>query len=219
MESIIPPYYGSCGQDQFALGILKNKKNGVFLELGASHGRNHNNTYTLETFFDWKGLMIEMNPKYIDTYKEYRKNSHYIINQAINIDYIKALEELNFPQDIDFLQIDLEPRNGSTTDIIKHFHNTGVFDKYKFATVCFETDIYDVNNFNLFNVAEISREIFNKHGYVRVFTNVSNFEDWYCHPDLVDIDYINSIKTDEQLSWEQIITKIKGSYEMKTLAP
>jgi len=109
---------------------------------------------------------------------------------------------------MDYLQIDLDVDNKSTLDTLLLLNST-VFDKYKFATVTFEHDIYTGN---FFNTQEISRQIFKDRGYILVFPNVSvfwlgdykPFEDWYVHPDLVDMDYINNIKSNESLTCDQI---------------
>jgi hypothetical protein len=106
------------------------------------------------------------------------------------------------------LQVDLDVNNKSTLDTFLLLNNT-VFDKYKFATITFEHDIYTGN---YFDTQEISRKILTDRGYVLVFPNVSvfwegsykPFEDWYVHPELVDMDYINKIKTLNSLSCEEI---------------
>ena len=43
-----------------------------------------------------------------------------------------------------------------------------------------------------------SRDIFKKRGYVCVFEDINNqgtnpYEDWYVHPDLVDMNYVNNL--------------------------
>jgi hypothetical protein len=106
------------------------------------------------------------------------------------------MDNNNFPVNMDYLQIDLDVNNSSTINTLKLLDNT-VFDKFKFASVTFEHDIYTGN---YFNTQEISRKIFTDRGYVLLFPNVSVFynnqnceyEDWYVHPDLVDIDYIRN---------------------------
>ena len=52
-------YLGQSHQDKFVLNVLKEKKNGFFVELGSNHPINVNNTYLLEKNYDWKGIMIE----------------------------------------------------------------------------------------------------------------------------------------------------------------
>ena len=58
----------------------------------------------------------------------------------------------------------------------------------------------------------IAREIFQKRGYILVFPDVSvfwegeykPFEDWFIHPDLVDMDFANRVKTDMSRTCDEI---------------
>ena len=190
-------YYSQACQDQFILNVLKEKKNGYFLEIGSNHPIYINNTYTLEKNYNWKGIMVEYDNRFEYLYKEHRPNSIYIINDATNIDYKNIFEINNMPTEMDYLQIDLEVNNRSTLTTLELLDND-ILDKYKFATITFEHDIYTGNHFN---TREKSRVIFNKRGYICVFQDVCDhkeeivFEDWYIHPDLVDMEYINKLIT------------------------
>jgi hypothetical protein len=195
-------------QDLFVISILKNKKNGYFLEIGANHPIAGNNTYILEKEYGWKGLMIEYDSSFEQLYKDLRPNSIYRIRDARLVDYRGILDTNAFPCNLDYLQIDLDVDNKSTLDTLILLDNT-CFDKYKFATITFEHDIYTGN---FFNTREISREIFKKRGYELVFPDVAlffggrhcPFEDWYVHPDLVDMDYVNKIRSNVGLKVEEI---------------
>jgi FkbM family methyltransferase len=46
-------------QDIFVLAVLGSKKNGYFIEAGASDGLECSNTFLLEKNFNWKGLLVE----------------------------------------------------------------------------------------------------------------------------------------------------------------
>jgi len=48
--------YSQVYQDMFVLSMLDGKKNGTYLEIGASDPIVDNNTYLLETEFGWKGI-------------------------------------------------------------------------------------------------------------------------------------------------------------------
>ena len=47
------------GQDLFTLSQLGFKRNGFFVEFGATNGIDFSNTYLMETKFDWKGILAE----------------------------------------------------------------------------------------------------------------------------------------------------------------
>jgi hypothetical protein len=185
-------YNGQAEQDKFVLHILKEKRNGFFLEIGSSDPISINNTYLLEKEYDWKGIMVDYDQTFISPYKNHRLNSIHIIDDATKIDYKSILNNNNAPLQIDYLQIDLEVSNNSTIITLENL-DKDVFDKYKFATITFEHDIYNYSNHTRLK----SREIFKNRGYVCVFNDVSNgnnpYEDWYVHPDLVDMDYVNEL--------------------------
>jgi hypothetical protein len=211
-------YKGQAQQDKFVINILKGKKNGIFLEIGSNDPIEINNTYLLESQYGWSGIMVEMEEKYLPLYKQHRKNSIYVINDATKIDYRNLFLSNNVPFDMDYLQIDLEAKNGSTLHTLQKLDNE-VLHTYKFATITFEHDRYS-NNFE--NTREKSREIFKKRGYFCVFEDIHNiypkfvYEDWYVHPSLVDMNYVNKLMqlnrknyvynpiTEKSIDWQSI---------------
>jgi hypothetical protein len=210
-------YNGQAGQDKFVLNVLKEKKNGCFLEIGSNHPIHINNSYLLEKNYDWRGIMVEYDSNFLSLYKIHRPNSIHIINDATKIDYKNIFEENNIPFLCDYLQIDLEVDNGSTIKTLEKL-DSEFFDIYKFATVTFEHDIYH-SNFD--NTRIKSREIFKKRGYICVFEDINDsgnpYEDWYVHPDLVDMNYVNELIeinknnyeynqiTGKSINWKNII--------------
>jgi hypothetical protein len=195
-------------QDIFVLHVTNFKRNGTFVEIGSNHPKEHNNSFVLESSYDWKGLLVEYDKSFIELYKSYRPRSLYCIQDARTVPYREILDKYNFPTAIDYLQIDLDVNNRSTLDTLEVL-NTTVFDKYKFASITFEHDIYTGN---FFNTQQISRRIFKERGYEMVFPDVSvfweggfkPFEDWYVHPELVDMDYINKIRTHSSTRYNNI---------------
>ena len=186
-------YLGQANQDRFVLNILKEKRDGYFLEIGSNHPIHINNTYLLEKRYGWKGIMVEYQSEYLASYKEHRPNSIHLIHDARTIDYKNVFEINNMPLLFDYLQIDLEANNGSTIQTLEKIDNE-IFDTYKFATITFEHDIYHTN---FDNTRMKSRDIFKKRGYVCVFEDISDsgnpYEDWYVCPDLVDMNYVNDL--------------------------
>jgi len=198
-------FNGQAAQDLFVLTVLNEKKNGTFVEIGAHHPVWISNTFKLEKTYKWTGLMVEYNPSYLPLYKKERPNSTHLIQDATTIDFSKVFEEMKMPENIDYLQIDLEVQNNSTFKTLANIEQQ-VMNKYKFAVVTFEHDIYCGN---YFDTRKKSRELFDRNGYYRVFSDVSNegnvFEDWYVYPQLVDMDFIKSIKRDESMGWTEIL--------------
>ena len=207
-------FFSESQQDKFILYVLKTKRDGYFIEIGSNHPININNTWKMENELNWKGIMVEYNKDFLSLYKKYRPNSIHVINDATQVDYVNLLKENIFPNIIDYLQIDLEVNNNSTLSVLEYFDNN-VFSNYKFRVITFEHDIY-TGNFN--NTREKSRNIFKNNGYIMVFSDIANqnnpYEDWYVHPDYIDIELINSLKKDNINSYNSnIITTSCLNYD------
>jgi len=201
--------YGQANQDKFVLSVLNYKKNGWFLEIGANHPIFTNNTFIMEKCLNWKGLMVEYSREYEELYKKYRTNN-YLIQDALTIDYKQYFIDNNFPKNIDYLQLDLEAENASTITVLEILEKT-VFPEYTFSVVTFEHDIY---RGDFFDTRRRSREIFERNGYLMVFGDVMHldriFEDWYVHPNYVNMDYINKIKTSTSLNQDEIFDVLQS---------
>ena len=183
--------YSQVYQDMFILSMTNGKKNGTFLEIGGAEPFKGSNTALLEKDFGWSGVSIEYDEKFIDNYRNNR-TANLIHGDALTIDYKKLLEE-NFDTNvIDYLQLDIEPARNTYECMLKI-----PFDEYKFAVITYEHDYYvDVTR----SYREKSREFLKSKGYVLVVNDVSpdgksNFEDWWVHPDLVDNDTLNKMKS------------------------
>lgn len=65
-------FYSQCGQDSFLYKrFFHNKKDGVFVDIGAHDGIVLSNTYFFEKELGWKGICIEPLP---DRFEQLRKN-------------------------------------------------------------------------------------------------------------------------------------------------
>jgi hypothetical protein len=178
-------------QDMFVLSMLNGKRNGTFLEIGGAEPFKGNNTALLEKNFDWKGVSIEYSEKFVKNYRENR-SAKLIHDDALTIDYKKLLSE-NFEGNVvDYLQLDIEPARNTYECMLRI-----PFDEYKFAVITYEHDYYvDVTR----SYREKSREFLKSKGYVLIANDISpegisNFEDWWVHPDLVSESIIRKMKS------------------------
>jgi FkbM family methyltransferase len=192
-------------QDLFVLSELNFKTNGFFVEFGATNGIDLSNTYLLEKEFGWSGILAEPAKYWHSELKRNRTctiNTHCVwknsisslifyeadatelstINDYKNSDLNKKdrkngkayrvktislndlLKSCNAPKTIDYLSIDTE---GSEYEILSNFD----FSKYTFKVITCE------HNFTPMR-AKIYR-VLKKHGYLRVYKNLSLFDDWY----------------------------------------
>jgi len=67
-------------QDLFAL-FLNRFRQGYFLEIGANDGFTFSNTVYLEKKFGWKGILVEANPKYLESLK--LRSGAIVVNKAV----------------------------------------------------------------------------------------------------------------------------------------
>jgi hypothetical protein len=180
-------------QDMFVLSMLNGKKNGTYLEIGASHAKMISNTYLLEKLFDWNGISIDISIESKHSFDEYNRKNTLIIEDALTLDYREILSKTKTKQ-IDYLQLDIEPQY-NTLNCLKLIP----FDEYRFSVITYETDLYDpsINRIQSLRNRDESREIILSHGYELVGGNICNtskndfFEDWYIDPKIVNKDILN----------------------------
>ena len=192
-------------QDIFVLFETEFKRNGYFVEFGATNGISLSNTYLLEKHFDWTGILaepatcwhdellknrscaIELSAVYpisnqivefnqtldqgLSTIAAYTESGHGKDTRANGIKYpvntislMDLLAKYAAPNVIDYLSIDTE---GSELDILLNFD----FDQYDIKIITCEHNYTD-NRQRLFDLL-ISK------GYVRKYTDHTEFDDWY----------------------------------------
>ena len=99
-------------QDMFVLSMHDGKKNGVYVEIGADLPRIINNSYLLETKYGWSGVSFEYDKDKVDFFNSIRDNKC-VCTDARTFDYKTFFEENNFPKQIDYLQLDIDPPSGT----------------------------------------------------------------------------------------------------------
>ena len=171
--------YSQLFQDLFVLTVLDGKKNGSYIEIGSSDPIRINNTFLLESTFDWVGLGYDINKDLVKKYNNVRKNSC-LLKDATKTNFYEDFQKYNIPNEVDYLQIDIEPASYSLECLYRI-----PFENYRFKVITFETEYYTEGN-----QYEIkSRELLNKKGYSHVYTRVGRLgkfqEDWYVHTSYV----------------------------------
>jgi hypothetical protein len=165
--------YSQAMQDIFVLQLLKNKFNGVYIEVGANDPVMNSNTFVLENYYSWRGISFEINPNYVNTFNSRRKNKC-ICGDATKIDYNAIFKENNLPKEIDYLQLDIEPAEQTYIALTKI-----PFDDYRFSTITYEHDRYASGDYFM----NLSRNFLNSKGYRLIRPNVqcngNDFEDWW----------------------------------------
>ena len=80
-------------QDIFIMFASRNKKNGLYLEIGGADGFTHSNTYSLEKHLAWTGTLVEPDPDQFSDLKDVRKHNT-LINAAISVDDTQKFVQL-----------------------------------------------------------------------------------------------------------------------------
>ena len=201
----LPKSKSQLRQDLLVLYLENFKRNGFFVEFGATNGIDLSNTYLLETEFEWDGILaepavcwqhdlkfnrkaaieercvwsssgerIEFNETVdaalstMDTFSDSdlhsadRKMGKRYLVETISLNDL--LKEHKAPKHIDYLSIDTE---GSEFEILRSLD----FEQYSFGVITCE------HNFT--PMREKIHDLLKSQGYLRIFTEISDFDDWY----------------------------------------
>ena len=198
-------------QDIFVLVVLGSKRNGYFIEAGASDGLECSNTFLLEKNFDWKGLLVEPSR---EGFRQIGGNRKAI---AINFALFSSSKDL-----IEFRET-VSPGLSSLTDFSNNDYMSSqridksrymvetitLQDALKLADAPKEIDFLSLDtegsefeilknfDFNSFTFSVIAVEhafseqrekvfdLLSSNGYKRVLSEISAYDDWYVNHKIV----------------------------------
>jgi len=186
------------------LSILREKRGGFYVEVGAGLPHKFSNTYLLEKRYSWRGLGVDIDPVVVKLHQDSRRNPCLLLD-AMKVDWKPILEKYHAPQRIDFLQIDIEPAINTLTALRQI-----PFNHYRFTVITFEHDLYLAPSNARIKLD--AKSLLEGHGYLLVKDNVKDylgreFEDWY-----VDSEYVfnlNIAKINQDLWYRVIRIKFK----------
>lgn len=198
-------YFSDDRQDEFVANLLKFKKDGFYLDIGSCASVGSNNSY----FFDllgWKGICIEKNPMFNDSYKQ--RSCVYLNEDALTIDYEKLFIEKNVPLSIDYLSLDIDE---NSVDALRKLP----LSKHRFKVITIEHDSHVHGDL----YKKPQRMLLGSHNYFLLGEDVLNqsglnirqehaWEDWW-----VDASYFSRTEMVKlysfRLDTKSIIEKIK----------
>lgn len=193
------------GQDLFVLSELEFKKNGFFVEFGATNGIDLSNTYLLEKEFGWKGILAEPARCWHDSL---RKNRNAFIEESCVWKDSNSVLEFNEADFAELSTIDAysnedlhgrsrhrgrryEVRTISLNDLLAKYGAPSEIDYLSIDTEGSELEILRSLNFERYSFRIISCEhnftpareeierLLAQNGYTRRFEEVSSVDDWY----------------------------------------
>ena len=196
------------GQDLFVLAQTNYKRNGYFVEFGASNGVLNSNTYLLEKGFSWSGILVE--PAKVWT-RDLQKNRPMCAIETFII-WKESNSKINFSEtsDPEYSTIDnfrpsdkhgktrvvkkqYEVETISLLDLLKKNSAPKYIDYISIDTECSEFEILNAFNFTEFRFGIITVEhnrnsqreliyaLLTRNGYLRMYENLSDFHDWYVY--------------------------------------
>jgi len=195
------------GQDIFALQQLKFKRNGFFVEFGATNGIDYSNTLVMEKIFGWNGILSEPakiwhrnlrlnRNSFIDTNAVWKNsNSQIVFKETDSAEYstIENFLDRDMHRNIRSHGKKYEVNTISLNDLLLKYGAPSNIDYLSIDTEGSEFDIlesFDFNNYT-FSVITIEHnytssrdriyELLTNRGYRRVNENISQFDDWYVY--------------------------------------
>jgi FkbM family methyltransferase len=84
-EKYGPAKFSENYEEWFIRDFFNDRREGVFLDVGAHHHQNQNNTFFLEKELNWSGLAIDALEEFADGYKTHRPRTKFIAMFASDV--------------------------------------------------------------------------------------------------------------------------------------
>lgn len=199
------------GQDVLVTSILNGKRNGYFVEFGATNGIDLSNTHLLETHFGWNGILAE--PARI-WHEDLRINRNANIstkcvwhnsNETIEFNETQSpeLSTINSYSKSDFHAasrthgVTYKVDTISLNELLENFQAPRYIDYLSIDTEGSEYEILNALDFSIYSFGIITCEhngtiqrdqifkLLTTNGYIRILTDFSMFDDWYVNANLL----------------------------------
>jgi FkbM family methyltransferase len=201
-------------QDIFAAVLTGFRRDGYFVEVGATDGAYLSNTLMLETIFDWRGILaepavfwhkalVENRKAVIETRCVHAETGRSLLFREVSSD--RALSTIAEYAEEDLHRSsrscgeDYMVQSISLTDLLLSNKAPRQIDYLSLDTEGSEYDILRTFDFDAFQFGIITCEhnysktrtsvlkLLTAKGYTRVLNKVSQFDDWYVHNSKLDI--------------------------------
>lgn len=192
-------------QDLFVLSQLGFKKNGYFVEFGATDGMRLSNTWLLEKKFGWTGILAEPCKNW---HKDLQKNRtchistecvwsvsgatlQFVETSLAELSTVAAFQDCDGHAHSRGAKKNYEVQTISLVDLLAFFNAPKMIDYLSIDTEGSEFSILQSHDFNRYRFRLITCEhnsspartqifdLLTKNGYRRVLESVSRFDDWY----------------------------------------
>ena len=196
-------------QDLFVLFILREKRNGYFVDFGATDGVELSNSLLLETGYDWNGIVAEPARGLHDQIAanrncsiEYdcvaeRSGETVMFNETVGLG-LSTIESFTDSDSNSEARVNgdrYEVKTISLNDLLERHNSPTKIDYLSIDTEGSEYSILSMFDFENYQPAVVTVEhnfvdakrlklfeLLSSHGYKRRFETLSMFDDWYVHP-------------------------------------
>lgn len=197
------------GQDLFVLSELAFKRNGFFVEFGATNGIELSNTYLLESKFGWNGILAEPahlwhselkanRTAFVETDCVWTRTGETLLfNEVLDevhggeLSTIDSFSHSDAHQNARKSGSKYEVSTISLLDLLNKYDAPNEIDYLSIDTEGSEFPILDAFDFDSYNIKVITCEhnytpmrekifdLLTANGYVRKYSEKSRFDDWY----------------------------------------
>lgn len=192
-------------QDLFVLNTLNFKRDGYFIEFGATNGIDLSNSYLLEKKFNWKGILAEPSrnwhkelkanrTSHVDTECVWKKSGEKLLFLEADIGEYSTLSKTanydkNFHKRKRAKKYDVETI--SLNDLLLRYKAPTKIDYLSIDTEGSEFEILENFDFSKYDIKVVTCEhnytsnrekifsLMSKNGYKRVYQEISQCDDWY----------------------------------------
>lgn len=177
--------HSQCNQDLLAFTFMP-LKGGRFIDIGACHPTDRSNSYALEKYCGWKGVMIDRSDAHAAEFARLRVNP-FCVADAITMNWDEIIKAVG--NSVDYLSLDVDE---CTLAVLKNIP----LEKIAFGVITIEHDSYRFGP----EPRAAMLEILKANGYEILCPDISDqglpFEIWAVHPQLVDMKKAKKLKRD-----------------------
>jgi FkbM family methyltransferase len=205
LGSLINKSKSQLRQDLFVLAELDFKKNGYFVEFGATNGIDLSNTYLLEKNFGWRGILAEPAKCWHRALRENRRSSieiNCVWRDSTSVLNFNEVEIAELSTITSYRKADMHASRRkighsysvntiSLNDLLDKYSAPDEIDYLSIDTEGSEFEILSNLDFgryqfkiitcehNFTPIREKILELLTQHGYVRKYSGFSKWDDWY----------------------------------------
>jgi FkbM family methyltransferase len=77
LDGYAPKHYSERNEETIIRHFFRDRRSGVFLDVGAYHYRDGSNTYYLEKYLDWSGIAVDANGEFARGYRDNRPKTKF----------------------------------------------------------------------------------------------------------------------------------------------